>query len=103
MTIFLALGFFAIGAISMGLFIVLMGIWKEQHRAQSITRDRLPEVRNAPPPMPVCKPAREHCINCGLNVDSRCACERGRKLRDADFADVGGIEYRFMGTTGLEE
>jgi hypothetical protein len=39
-------------------------------------RDRLPEVRNYPP-MPVCKPARD--------------------------AEVGGIEYRFMGATGLEE
>jgi hypothetical protein len=36
-------------------------------------RDRLPEVRNAPP-MPVCKPAQED-----------------------------GVNYSFMGTTGLEE
>jgi hypothetical protein len=39
-------------------------------------RDALPEVRNEPPPMPVCKPARE--------------------------AEIGGIEYRFMGQTGEE-
>lgn len=37
----------------------------------------LPHTRMPPPPMPVCKPARD--------------------------AEVGGIEYRFMGATGLEE
>jgi hypothetical protein len=24
----------------------------------------------------------EHCINCGLNIDPWCACERGRKLAE---------------------
>ena len=64
---------------------------------------------------------REHCINCGLNVDPWCCCARGRDLaskieanaisaRDADFWDIanhepeaGRVEYRFLGITGLED
>jgi hypothetical protein len=55
-----------------------------------------------------------HCINCGLPIDPRCACERGRKLRDATDWDVaiaaesrevedGRVRYEFLGQTGIEE
>jgi hypothetical protein len=69
---------YLLGLLSFGVFMLV----KLRHRTPPPTlhrrknRDRLPEVHNVPP-MPVCKVARD--------------------------AEVGGIEYRFMGATGLEE
>jgi hypothetical protein len=75
MTLLLALGFYALGAISMGLFMVLMMAW---HCAR---RPKPPTLHH-----------RKH----------RDAAER-RLSRDTDMAEVGGIEYRFLGATGEEK
>jgi hypothetical protein len=76
LTIFLA--GFSLATFAWGIFYALILLHRPRYTAPTRrrNRDRLPEVRNVPP-MPVCKVARD--------------------------AEVGGIEYRFMGATGLEE
>jgi hypothetical protein len=74
MTLLLALAFYALGAISMGMFMVLMMAWRYALR-----------------PKPPTLHHRKH----------RDAAER-RLSRNADMAEVGGIEYRFLGATGEE-
>lgn len=64
--------------------------------------DALASTRGEPPPMPKMKPSREHCINCGLNVDPVCACERGRKLAH-ELSERDRVQYEFLGQTGFEE
>ncbi|MFM0141757.1 hypothetical protein [Paraburkholderia sp. RL18-085-BIA-A] len=74
---------YLLGVLSFGAFMLVMLL--RVHRTpppvlrRRKNRDRLPEVRNVPP-MPVCKVARE-----------------------ADFAEVGGISYQWLGVTGSEQ
>lgn len=71
---------YALGVASMCGLVGLYLLHRPRYVAPTMhnrNRDRLPEVRHEPPAMPVCKPAKD--------------------------AEVGGIEYRFMGQTGYEE
>jgi hypothetical protein len=80
-TVFLCAAFYGLGVFNCAVLAAVCLLHRPRYNAPTLrrkNRDRLPEVRNAPP-MPVCKVAR-----------------------DADFAEVGGIEYRFMGQTGEE-
>lgn len=74
---------FLLGVFAVGILVVLMVAHRKpapppvlRRRAN---RDRLPEVGN-PPPMSVCKPARE-----------------------AEVSEVGGISYQWLGVTGSEQ
>jgi hypothetical protein len=78
-TVLLCVGFYGLGVFNCAVFAAVYLLHRPRYVAPTMhrraNRDRLPEVRDVPP-MPVCKPSPE---------------------------EVGGIEYRFMGATGLEE
>jgi hypothetical protein len=81
---------FILGVFALGLLIFLVILHRPRYEAPTLSRRRnrdkvaplggyqpLPNTQMGPPPMPQCKPAKD--------------------------AEVGGIEYRLMGATGLEE
>jgi hypothetical protein len=108
---------FALGCLAVFALVVLLIMLA--NRPQT-TKAELPPTQKKPPPMPEVMPARKresnlwavaqaerHCINCGMDIDPKCACFRGRWLAEQqaksaaphlpeDIAQGEGIAYRFL-------
>ena len=78
-TALLCVAFYGLGVFNCAVLAAVYLLHRPRYVAPTKRRNRgrLPEVRHEPPPMPVCKVAKD--------------------------AEVGGIRYEHLGMTGLEE
>jgi len=107
------------GAFGMAALLLILGANRPPSTTMHARRPPHPmpkyddRMRSLSEPMPQCKEGRKpdfwgiveadmHCINCGLRIDPRCACERGRKLA-AEHEQENTVRYEFLGITGHEE